>query len=105
MRFCWGVAQLVQHLAVTQAVRKHITGSSPVAPAKFVEPFGYPLKDPLLVSVSVQAFGLFVLTDATPGANGHSQFANREQRRNEALRHAYHSDVVATESAIGVPDA
>jgi hypothetical protein len=29
----WGVAQSVQHLTVNQAVRKHITGSSPVAPA------------------------------------------------------------------------
>src|SRR5579859_3217308 len=34
--FYWSVAQLVQHLAVTQAVRKHITGSNPVAPAKFI---------------------------------------------------------------------
>lgn len=32
--FCWGVAQLVQHLTVNQAELALITGSSPVAPAK-----------------------------------------------------------------------
>jgi hypothetical protein len=58
--FYWSVAQLVQHLAVTQAARKRITGSSPVAPA--------------ILIVSAVSDGLLQLEQPRGGRKAHSSY-------------------------------
>jgi hypothetical protein len=73
--------------------KEEIAGSNPAFPTNFVEPFGYPHKDPCWGLGQRRPLG------AVPsGARGRgSQGSERTRTRRQRKQHAYHNDV-ATES-------